>query len=193
MLTGSGFPEGVAPTRLRGVAHPGIVVVAGRHGHQPFRLRNTRQWTQNQRVDDGENRRVRADPQGQGKRRDDGNGGRGGEGADGESQIAPEIIDDADAERIAILLFDLVEASELESHSADGLGIVKSGLLVRVDLTIDMEPQFFIDLAIDRGPAEQRSDPKKQVVQHRSFVYAVSSTRAIAAVSFRQALVSASS
>src|SRR5438876_6673697 len=105
----------------------------------------------------------------------------------------PGIVDQSNAERVAVLLTNLSDAAEFEPRPAGGFGLVEAHFFVRLDLPLDVEPQFVIDLAVDRRSPEQRSESKEEVAQHGALRYTASSTCVMAALSRRQASVSASS
>ncbi len=101
-------------------------------------------------------------------------------------------MNERDAERVPVLLFYLVESAELHPGAAYGFRAIESGGFVALDLAIQMEPQLVVHLAFDEAPSEERTQAMQEIDQHASY-YPVSSTWLIAALSFRQASVSASS
>ena len=98
------------------------------------------QRAQHEAVDQGEDRGVRADAEGE---RQDGNGrhdGRGAEGPNREAQVSPETLDEAHTERISILFLDLIETAEFEPCPADGLCTREPAGDVRFDLVVEVKP-----------------------------------------------------
>jgi hypothetical protein len=55
----------------------------------------------------------------------------------------------ADAARIAMFLADLIEPAELECRAANGLVPCQPIAQVRIDLLIEVEAHFFVELALD--------------------------------------------
>jgi hypothetical protein len=59
----------------------------------------------------------------------------------------PDTFDEAHTQRVAILLFDLIEAAELEARPANRLGTREPASDVRCDLPIEVKPELLVNLA----------------------------------------------
>ena len=73
---------------------------------------------------------------------------------------------------IAVRLLDLIEPTEFEPRASDGLLSGQPVSHVGVDLLLQVEPQFVIELLLDDVAPEERAQPEEEVAQHRAPLHA---------------------
>ena len=91
---------------------------------------------------------------------------RGAQRPSGETEIAAETVEQANAKRVAILVLDLIDTAEVEPRAAHRLGALESRVLVGLDLPIDMEPELLFHLALDGVAIEEGTQPEEEIGQH---------------------------
>src|SRR4030095_9143596 len=75
-------------------------------------------------------------------------------------------VDDPHSSGIAVFLFDLLEAAELESRAATRFAGIETAFQVRVPLTFEVKPDLVIELTLYRRSLDQRAQSEHQVAQH---------------------------
>jgi len=121
------FPRRICPR-----AHARFTVVladAVGHVHQSRRVAH-RQRAEEQGGENREDGGVRADDEGERQYRHECDNRRGGERANRHAQITSDVIDQPYAERVAVLLFDLIEAAERETCPAYSVVVIESGVAI---------------------------------------------------------------
>lgn len=122
-----------------------------------------RQAAQHDGVDEAEDRRARADAEGQDEHDDGGEGRAPAELARRESQVSDQVVGERHAARIAALLLDGLDAAELAQRCTAGrLGFHARGDVL-LDQSLDVEPDLLVELAVERGLAEERTDAEAEL------------------------------
>jgi hypothetical protein len=125
------------------------------------------QRTQHDGVDNGEDRRIGADAQGEREDGDRGEGRRVAQGAGGVAQIAPQVLGGGFPADVAGVVFQRGETAHLGSGGARGLFTRQTGLHLLLDRRLEVPAQLGIELAVPFAAAEQRTQAAGQTF-HRT-------------------------
>jgi hypothetical protein len=162
------------------------------HEHHPVGIAD-RQGCQHQRVHHAEHDRVRAHTERDRDGRRRGKAGGPKDGAKRITDVTPQVLQEAHPESITVFLLDLFQPAELELHAPPRFVSVHPVAGVPLDLPVQMEAQFLVELVFDARANQERTQPATQVSPHGGLRYVASSTWPMAAVSRRHASVCASS
>jgi hypothetical protein len=140
--------------RIRKASGPATVEL--RKLNQPFRFLN-RHHTEHHRVDQTEDRHVRAYAECQGQ---DGNGGEhraAPQSARGVADVLKEFLDPADTTSVAAFLFHMIGSTKLNASAAFRFLLRHARRQVFLDLHREVKLQFLIKLALDAGSTDERA------------------------------------
>ena len=116
-------------------------------------------------VEHREDRGGRADAQCQ-RQHGDGRERRArAEYANGIPQILNRVIDQAQAARVATVLLDALGAAEHQPRPSAGLAFAQAGGRELLDLPLQVEPKFVVELVLDSIAAEKRAQADAKIAQ----------------------------
>ncbi len=147
---------------------------------------------QHDRIDHAEDGRVDADAEPEAEHREHRKTRSAPELPERMAHVAAEILDEADAACVAVLLLDLIEPAELDARPAHGLVPRHPVPHVRFDQALEMEPELVVQLLFDGVALEEGPETEEPVGQHGG-LYTLSSTWATASLNLRHAEISTSS
>ena len=113
-----------------------------------------RQRRQQHGAHEREERRVRADPEGQRERGDDAEPGIPEECTSGISHVARDIVEPAEAERVAAAILDQRHGAQRAKRGRPRIRRIHPGGHVLGRLFLNMKPQLGIELPLDPPPPE---------------------------------------
>ena len=120
---------------------------------------------QEEGVDQAEDRRVGADPQGERERRDEGEDGAAAQRAGRVAQILGQLFDEARTPHLPAPLLDLRDPAEGAQSGLAGLARAHAGRDVFSGLLVDVEAQFGGELGLDAGAPEDRAQAQAKDVR----------------------------
>ena len=138
-----------------------------------------RQSSQHQRIDHAEERRVRADAEGQRDHRDRGESPVAPQHAHRVAHVAPRVLDPAEGSSVAVLFFHLLYSTERAPCGESRLlGCRAAPHVLRGEL-VQVRAHFFVESGVQLPSQEQRANPRQQC-PHQSFRSAATGLRRIA-------------
>ena len=127
-----------------------------------------RQRSQQQRVEYGENRRIRADSQGEREDGRDGESGRAPERAQAVAEILERGFDDRDAALVAVSFLHAIDAAEIAVGG--GAGFLRGEAIepVLFGERFEVEADLVLEVALGACAARQGRKPAEQGSHHPS-------------------------
>jgi hypothetical protein len=116
-------------------------------------------------VNGGENRRVRADAEGEGKHGDGGEAGGFAQHAQSVAQILYEVLNPVYFARVAAFLFGLLGPAQVESRAAPRLFLRHPFCDVFLGFSFQVVAQLVVQFLVCLRPAKQRPQPQWNRVQ----------------------------
>jgi hypothetical protein len=107
------------------------------------------------RVDQAEDRGVGADTQSQRNQGYDGKAGAPPEHTEPESQVLPQIVDDAESARVPASFLDQFHSAEGPQSRGASLLAIHAGPHVVLDLSFEMKAQLLVHLGFEPAFTEQ--------------------------------------
>jgi hypothetical protein len=106
--------------------------------------------------------------------------------------VSPDVFEQPNTTAVTVFLFDLVDPAEFDSHPSKRFLFGHPGANVALDLMLDVEAKFVIEILLDTSSEKERTKSNKPIGQHRPR-YAQSRTWETTALSLRHVKMSASS
>ena len=147
-------------TKLAGAItfRTGAAAVGFPHRHDPIGLM-VRQRLQHHRAHDAEDRRGRADAEGQRHQRRGGEAGRPPQHASAMADIAHRVFEQRGPDLVPRALPDAFQSAELEQRLAPRLVGTHAGAAMLLGLLIDVKANLFVETALERVAPADRADP----------------------------------
>ncbi len=134
------------------------------------------------RVDDGKERRVGADAEGERENDDRGESGIAAHRADGESQVGGQAVDQTLPADVADVVLGGFDAAELGACRTRRLVSRDAAAELLVDCALEIGAYFVVEVGVDLAPAKEGAKAAAEPRQHQISPCDVRRMRAIAAI-----------